>query len=61
MDRSRVFLFYLHLLEKAEDFEEACVILRCASRDSELGVCDFYALRYRFDSIYSLGGLFHDY
>lgn len=53
MDRNRVFLFYLHLLEKAEDFEEACEILRCASRDPELGVCDFYALRYRFDSIYS--------
>lgn len=52
MDRSRVFLFYLHLLEKAENFEEASEIIRCASRDPELGVVDFYALRYSFESIY---------
>lgn len=52
MNQSRLLLFYLHLLEKADNYEEAFEILRCASRDPDLEACDFYPLQYRFNSIY---------
>ena len=54
MDRSYRFEFYRQWLDEAVDFEEACQVIRLASRDSDLEVCEFYALRYRFDSRYKL-------
>lgn len=53
MDRSS-YQSYLLWLEEAATFYEACVVLCCASRDPNLPLSDFYALRYRFDSIYRL-------
>lgn len=55
MDRSYRFEFYRQWLDEAADFEEACEVLRCASHDSDLEPCEFYAIRYRFDSRYRLG------
>ena len=54
MDRSYIYEFYRQWLDEAVTFDEACEVLRCASRDSDLELCEFYALRYRFDSIYRL-------
>lgn len=53
MDRSS-YQSYLLWLEEAVTFYEACFVLRCASHDPNLPFSDFYALRYRFDSIYLL-------